>query len=248
MCCFNGHRKPKFFVQIPLHNPRVSCWSALWSHGISMSPFFLRGWTRRDGDDQHVWTAMSKCWKESFACDPGVRCRQIVVPQEASSVHISRNVQALVQQNFEEREIGRYTATFTDQHAVQIPMDFLCRGMCKGAGVPTASQQPEWAEVTEHCTRYLSNLLHTSLLCFKEARLQNCINVMHMQWSACTSNIKLLLCPFSCSAFLELCILLNKSNLLSKTYNFSDYLLKRGQKIITWSWLWMELIKIFIIK
>ena len=170
---------PNFFVEMPLHSPRVSCWAGIWSHGI-IGPFFFEdeeGATVTINSERYVQMLETKFL-------PVIQDREEFVSgslwfmQDGAPVHIGRNVRAWMQQNFEEREIGRYGSIHWPARSPDLtPMDFFVWGWVKDQVYrqPVNSLNQLKARITQTMHEMPLDFARNSLLSFKR-RLQTCID------------------------------------------------------------------------
>lgn len=170
---------PNFFIEMPLHSPRVSCWAGMWSRGI-IGPFFFedeQGDTVTITSDRYVQMLETQ-FLPSIQTHDEFAAGNLWFTQDGAPVHIGRNVRAWMRQNFEEREIGRYGTIHWPARSPDLtPMDFFVWGWVKDQ----VYRQPvnSLHELKERITRTMQQMpvdfAQHSLLSFK-SRLQCCID------------------------------------------------------------------------
>lgn len=170
---------PDFFVEMPLHSPRVSCWAGMWSHGI-VGPFFF--------EDEHGATLTINSERYVQMLDtmflPVIQDLEeftdsnLWFMQDGAPAHIARNVRAWMQRNFKEREIGRYGDVHWPARSPDLtPMDFFVWGWVKDQVYrqPVNNLQELKARITRTMHDMPLDFAAHSLLSFK-SRLQSCID------------------------------------------------------------------------
>ena len=170
---------PDFFIEMPLHSPRVSAWAGIWSHGI-IGPFFFedeQGATVTVNSERYVQMLETKFLpviqdREEFVAG------DLWLMQDGAPAHIGRNVRAWMQQNFEECEIGRYGSIHWPARSPDLtPMDFFVWGWVKDQvyrhRVNTLNELK--TRITQTMNEMPLDFVANSLLSFK-SRLQSCIN------------------------------------------------------------------------